>query len=410
MSATPQQISEHPPVAELSGFEVVGYHDLDGDPAFKLALQEAGGRWLLYLTHFWRSGWSVLDVTDPTRPELVHRMDGPDETWTYQVQVADGIMVTALERPSPGWGFDATRTEKVGVYIWDVATDPVRPILLAHHDTGGRGTHRNHWAGGRYAYLACQPDGYVGNILVVLDLEDPAAPREAGRWWWPGQWVAGGETPEHEFYLHGPAYVAGDLAYLPYGRAGMVILDLADPTRPELLSRLSFGDFGSNLGCHSAVPYAPGIVVANNEAIAELADEPLNYAVTVDVRDPAAPRILGWVEHPRPSAGLGLASYRTKGGRFGPHNQHHPQGLACLSDDPTTLYLTWFNAGLRAYDLSDPAEPRETAHFVPADPTVRRGPKPETALVAQTEDVLVDARGYVYCSDKNLGVFVLRRT
>jgi hypothetical protein len=30
--------------------------------------------------------------------------------------------------------------------------------------------------------------------------------------------------------------------------------------------------------------------------------------------------------------------------------------------------------------------------------------------VTQFEDVLVDARGYVYCTDKNHGLFVLRVT
>ena len=47
--------------------------------------------------------------------------------------------------------------------------------------------------------------------------------------------------------------------------------------------------------------------------------------------------------------------------------------------------------------------------FVPEDPTVRRGPKPADALLSQFEDVIVDARGYIYCTDKNHGLFVLRR-
>ena len=34
--------------------------------------------------------------------------------------------------------------------------------------------------------------------------------------------------------------------------------------------------------------------------------------------------------------------------------------------------------------------------------------RPKTKLVAQTEDVVVDARGFIYISDKNHGVYVLR--
>ena len=56
--------------------EVLGYHDLEGRPAFKLAMQEVNGRWYLYLAHLWHRGWSVLDVTDPTAAQLVTYIPG----------------------------------------------------------------------------------------------------------------------------------------------------------------------------------------------------------------------------------------------------------------------------------------------------------------------------------------------
>ena len=49
--------------------DAVGYHDLNGKPAFKLALQEKNHRWYLYVAHLWHRGWSVLDVSDPAAPE-----------------------------------------------------------------------------------------------------------------------------------------------------------------------------------------------------------------------------------------------------------------------------------------------------------------------------------------------------
>jgi hypothetical protein len=36
---------------------------------------------------------------------------------------------------------------------------------------------------------------FMGNIVMILDFADPMRPREVGRWWMPGQWIAGGETP-----------------------------------------------------------------------------------------------------------------------------------------------------------------------------------------------------------------------
>jgi len=39
----------------------------------------------------------------------------------------------------------------------------------------------------------------------------------------------------------------------------------------------------------------------------------------------------------------------------------------------------------------------------------RYGPLPKK-LVAQSEDVLVDARGYIYLTEKNQGLWILRYT
>ena len=93
-----------PPGYFAHNTEVLGYHDLNGKPAFKLAMQEMNGRWYLYLAHLWHRGWSILDVTDPSSPELVTFIPGPENTWTIQIQVADGKMITGLERIAPGWG------------------------------------------------------------------------------------------------------------------------------------------------------------------------------------------------------------------------------------------------------------------------------------------------------------------
>ena len=400
-------IEHAPATAESHGLEVIGYHDLGGNPAFKTAMQRVDGRYYLYLSHFWRSGWSVVDVTNPQAPELLTTVDGPPNTWTLQVQVADGIMLCALERATPGWGYDPELTEAVGVLTFDVRTDPTSPRLLSHYDTTGRGTHRNFYAGGRYAYLAAEPEGFTGNILSIVDVSDPTSLQEVGRWWWPGQHTAGGEQTDTKWFLHGPAYVVSDLAYLSYGRVGVVILDVSDKTQPTLVSRTSFGDFGSPLGCHSAIPYGD-VVVANSEALAEGDSEGLPYTVAIDVADPAAPRIVSWFPTPYPHADTGFRTYQEKGARHGPHNQHQWQGQDCLLHDDSRVYLTHFNGGLRVYDIGEPLRPQEIAYYVAADPAVRRGVKPVEALRTQFEDVIVDDRGNIYCTDKNHGLFALR--
>jgi hypothetical protein len=395
-----------PEALEQRGVRLRAYHDLDGRPAFKLALQDIGGRRYLYCGHFWHRGWSVVDVTDADAPQLAAFVTGPADTWTLQVQAADGLLLAGLEHPAEGWGVPPDAAGEEGLLVFDLRGDPTAPELLAHFPTGGSGTHRNFYAGGDLAVLAANPAGYAGNLPVFLDLSDPRAPVEVSRWWWPGQHVAGGEVPEQPAYLHGPAYVRGQRAYLSYGRVGMVVLDIADVAKPELVATVSFGDLGSWLGCHSAIP-VPGtdLIVANSEAIKEGSADPLNYAFVI-AEDGDSYRIISSLPLPVPEAGLGYTSYYAKGGRFGPHNQHQHQGQAALAEPGPLLHMTYFNAGLRGFDLSDPYVPTEVGWYVPADPTVRRGPKPST-LVTQFEDVLVDDRGLIFCTDKNHGLFVL---
>ncbi len=59
-----------------------------------MAIREVQGRWYLYTGHFWDSGWSVVDVTDPTAPEVLTFVAGPANTATLQVDLAGDTMVT----------------------------------------------------------------------------------------------------------------------------------------------------------------------------------------------------------------------------------------------------------------------------------------------------------------------------
>ncbi len=60
-----------PPGAVANKAQPVGYSDLDGRPAVKMLIREHKGHWYLYTGHFWHSGWSIVDVTDPAAPYIV---------------------------------------------------------------------------------------------------------------------------------------------------------------------------------------------------------------------------------------------------------------------------------------------------------------------------------------------------
>ena len=95
---------ELPPGAVANNVQAVGYSDLNGRPAFKMSIREHEGRWYLYTGHFWDSGWSIIDVTDPSAPHVVKFIPGPNNTFTLQMVLSDNIMITALEKIFPNFG------------------------------------------------------------------------------------------------------------------------------------------------------------------------------------------------------------------------------------------------------------------------------------------------------------------
>jgi len=391
--------------------EVVGYTDATGASPFKLSIQRVGDKWYLYTSNFFHRGWSIFDVTDPANPEMVKFIEGPDNTATWQVDIADGIMITALDELSRGWGGDPEKPHAPeAVLIWSL-DDPLNPKQIGSFTSGG-GTHRNGYFGGRYMHLAAGLPGYRGDVYMIVDISDPARPREAGRFATAGQKETDA-APYDGARLHGPAEVRGDIGYLPFGGAGFIIADVSDPAHIREISRLDFTPpFGpGNLAVHTTLPYLEkNLVLINSEAIAENCKEPLNFAGIVDISDREHPRLMSQFPLPQPPAGEPADYFCTHGGRFGPHNQNELQHNPFVEKQGDLVYLTYFGGGLRIYDISTPVNPREAGWFLPPDPRERRGPLPAGALTVQTEDVLVDTRGYIYISHKNQGIWILRYT
>lgn len=400
---------ELPPEFVANNVQAVGYSDLNGKPAFKMSIREHNGHWYLYTGHFWDSGWSIVDVTDPTAPNVVKFISGPNNTFTLQMGLSGNIMITALEKIFPNFGGNPEKPFDEGVLIWDIS-DPVNPRKLGQFRTGGTGTHRNFYSGGRYVHLAAGMPGYDGNIYVIIDISDPAQPVEAGRWWVPGQHTVEGEKLYKPYVsLHGPPYVVENLAYLPYGSEGIIVLDINNMSRIEEISRLSFSPpFHSQFSVHSVLPLPEkGLAYVNSEDTS-YGKGPLHHASIVDISDPSNPMLLSLFPEPVPPAEAPYRDFFEKGGWSGPHNINILQHNRDVEKQGELFYIAHFNAGLRVYSVKDPRLPVEVGYFIPPEPRKRYGPMPEGELVTQTEDVLVDRRGFIYITDKNQGLWILK--
>lgn len=390
-------------------------------------------------------GTTILDVSDPENPRIVSRIDIDSFNHSHKVRVHGDIMLVNCENNrrhqmqaaarmpavrkelEARWGRPPDDVEVArelnytaaelplleeaarrgpykdgGLRIYSIA-DPARPREIGFFPVGGNGVHRFDFDG-RYAYISAGMEGFRRNIVVIVDLVDPAKPREVSRWWIPGQWAEGGETPDWgdlRYECHHPLRF-GDRLYVSYHAGGAVILDIADIENPKLLSHYNY---------HPAL-------VASTHTYARLSF-PLggrDVAVVVDEQSgrpkwPGAGHVPGfmWVfdvtdeTDPRPISTYCMSEEDTpwrrgtlgSAARFGAHQCHER-----MRD--SLVYLTWFRGGLRIVDIADPTKPREVGHFIPTP-----GPGQKTVM---SNDVYVDERGLIYLIDRHNGLDILQYT
>lgn len=370
--------------AEASGLVTIGHSDLGGFGDGMQVLREGNA---LFVGHFGTSGagTSILDASDPRDLRLITQLRSPQGSHTHKVQVADGLLLINHEQFRGGDPYSA------GMAVYDVA-NPFRPRQIGWFDSTGRGVHRIVWTGGRHAYVSAIPEGFEDRIWLVIDMSDPTRPTEVGRWWWPGQWVGGGETPAwpagKRFAAH-HALLDGEFAYVGYGDAGLVVLDVRDRSHPVHVSDLQWSPGGDT---HTCLPLpGRGLLVVTDEAVTDRCAGEDHLVRVVDVADPTEPRVISTCPPP-------VGDFCQQGLRFGPHNTHENRPGSYRSSE--LIFVTYFNAGLRVYDVADPTNPVEVAHWIP--------PCPEGQEAVQINDVFVAADLLIYVTDRvRGGVYVL---
>jgi hypothetical protein len=399
-----------PPGWAASRLEVVGFTGLEGRPgAFKLAIKHAAnGHWYLYAGHSFDLGWSIIDVTDPANPRYVKFI--PYETQakvlTAQLTLHDDLLITAIDQES--------KTDPA-LLIWNIS-DPENPKRIGEWKGAEGGSHRTSYPGGRYAYLSTFVSGYHGrgHELVILDVADPTKPTVAGVWAQPGQ--KDGETlTTIAPGFHGPANISPDGKMASLGFTPDIInLDISDPAQPKLIGRLPVVPpflYAGNQSVHTVLPFWDRkLLFASSEVrLAGCDQESMSLAAFIDNKDPAKPRLISMLPTPRPPKDAPYKSFCDKGGRFGPHNTvmelHNPD----VHRQTNTMYVTWFNAGLRAFDIADPYMPAEVGWFIPPErKDVKEQSGNHASPINWSEDVTQDARGYIYADDDKWGIWILR--
>jgi hypothetical protein len=335
----------------------------------------------------------VYRISEGHEPELL-------ETLKVDARIINDVSVSADGR----FGVltrEGASSRKNGIVILDTA-DPSHPKVLSEYTETVSGGVHSAFIDGHFVYLT---DDATGSLRVV-DVEDPKAPREVGRWQVENplartitrQGPDGEEVSSSGRYLH-DVYVKDGLAYLAYWRDGLVILDVGDgrkggtPQAPRLVSQVRFdyhdlyGD-GWLAGAHAVLRYEDYVFVGDEVFPAQFDLGSRNripvrgLVFVVDVADLAKPRV--------------VAEYNVPEG--GAHN-------LWVEDD--ILYMGYYSGGGRILDVSGELrgdlyrQGREIARLWTGDPQGFRPNLPFT-WGAQPHG------GLIYFNDINSGLWIVK--
>ncbi len=345
---------------------------------------------VLYLgTHLGGDRFYSMDISDPANPVIVDSVQA-------NTRLVNDIM-TDKEGKVLVFTREGAADRKNGLVICTL-DDPLRPKVVSEFTDGVT-------AGVHSAFVFTQPKYgthvYLTNdgtgALHILDINDPAHPKEVARW----------KTPRADAgrVLH-DVDVQDGLLYASYWDDGLVILDIGNgvkggsPANPQLVSQFKYdldklyrevsetSGPGFIRGTHTAWRHGRYVFVADEvfglDALVN-EDRPsraYGRLHVVDVSDLEHPREVAWYE---PEYG-------------GVHN-------VWVAGD--TLYMGAYNAGFRAFDISGElrgdlrAQNREIAQVNPID---KDGFIPNAAM---TWGVVVK-NGLAYVNDFNNGLFVVR--
>jgi len=386
---------------------LIAHHELAGFGGLGegIAMQKTrDGRRVLWLAHESApKNFTALDVTDPRAPKLIVQTELPHmKVRSNSLEISGDLMAVAYQVQAPGM-------KPAGFDLFDIGR-PEAPRLISHFDCSGphsRGVHALWFVDGQYVHLAGgAPDFQPHNPLDdqcyrIVDVRDPARPVECGRWWYPGTRVGDAEPQPARLP---PAFDSGfrahntnvypqrpDRAYVGYLDGGAFVLDIADPSDIRVVSSWNHSP-PFNGFVHTVMPlFDRGLWVVSDECVQDDGKDWPKLVWMVDARDERNPVPIGTFPMPP------VEVFGRRGGRYGAHNLHENLPAEVSFRSETLIAGTFFNAGVRVFDTSDPFAVREVAYYVPKAPPL----SPAGAI--QLNDLYVDDRRLVYTVDRFAG-------
>jgi len=388
-------------------FKLISHHELNGFGGMGegMSIQIASdGRRILWLAHESApKNFTAVDVSDPRKPRVVVQTDLPQSYMrSNSLEITGNIMAVAYQTQKVGM-------KPAGFELFDISV-PNNPKSIAFVDCSGphsRGVHQLWFCDGEFVHMSAGAADFNpthpldDQCYRIFDVRNPSKPVEVGRWWLPGTREGDAEMPPKRHTA--PALDKGfrphntnvypqrpDRCYVGCIDAGMIILDISDKSKPKMVSRWDNSPPYTGF-THTVLPlFNRGLMVVTDECTSSNSADWPKLIWILDAREETNPIPIATCPMPDVSA---FASR----GRFGAHNIHENIPLPTAWQSDQIVIGTFFNGGLRAYDISNPFQPEQVGLFVPPTPPL----SPSGTI--QLNDVFVDEREIVYTVDRQSG-------
>ena len=436
---TPAARSGH--AEESRNLSMVGFHDLQGRSAYQPVIEHHDGRWIAYVglmggeapngitgvVEF--NGTLLVDVTDPSNPFTLAHIPGGSVT---QGSGGNGAQMSRVCSRN-GTIYLLRSFGSSSHQLWDVSS-PGEPTFVVNVADDLKSVHKSWWeCDSGVAYIVGQDEDWRSRHTRIYDLSDPQNPKFIRAYGIPGQ-EPGANSEPVPTNLHGPIAL-GDRVYFGYGSSRDGIVHIVD--RDKLLNggpeasaanlaaaEIARYHLAPNYGAHTTLPVL-GLEIADYKSNAEgairdflLVPSESTRNECFEERDALFIFDITYPERPMPVSSFQVresdGDFCTRGGRFGPHAVDESMYPAYYGK---LIFLSYFNAGVRAIDIRNPYAPREVGFYIPATNAnttpscLLINDKPRCKTAVQTNNVEVDDRGLVYIVDRvGTGMHILALT
>ena len=323
------------------------------------------GRDYAYVGTFMYDWMKAWDVTDPSSPVLTDSVQ-LDARRINDVKIHPDNHIGIVTR-------EGASDRRNGIVILDLA-DPAHPAIISEYKRTVPGGVHNVWIEGDLVYAVHNGT----RDIHIIDISDPAAPDEVGRW---------GLPPSDTKSLH-DVIVQDGYAYLSYWDDGAVMLDVGagthggTPTEPAFVSRFKYPIGNTHTAWRAGRYLFVGDEIFPDDWDEDAPIEARGYIHVLDMEDPENPVEVARYEVPEAGA----------------HN---------IWVEGDRLYVGYYQAGLRVVDIS--GELRGDLYRQGREIAVLKTTDAETTVPnwGMTWGAQIH-KGHIFTSDLNSGLWVVK--